>query len=373
QLSSTFSQASGFPYGSLPGYTANNSAPDPLLQPEFVKAWEVGMELSLLRNRIGIDATYFHQNNTDQIIPISVSSATGFTSATVNAASFINRGIELDLKLTPLVKLGDVDISFKGNATYNNSEVTSVYEGLDEVFVGGYNNFAANYVIKGYPAYVFKATDYLRDDEGHIIVNGDDGMPATDPNNKIYGRTLPLWIVGLNPTVSWKGLTFSVLGEYRGGHTVFHGSGPEMAWTGISKATALNHRERFVMPNSVYEDPNSPGHYVANTDITVSNVNDFFIGVYSDVASNFLTSAASWRIREASISYDLPARIFGNGRIVKGASVSLTGRNLFLWVPKTNEYSDPDFNFTTTNAGGVQTTQINPPIRTFGASVNVRF
>ena len=371
-LSSTFGQASGFPYGSLPGFTAGNSAPDPLLKPEFVKAFEFGVELSLFKNRVGIDATYFHQDNTDQIIPISVSSATGYTSATVNAASFVNKGFEIDLKLTPLVRLGEVDITFKGNATYNTSEVTKVYEGLDEIFVGGYNNFAANYVVKGYPAYVFKATDYLRDEEGHIIVD-QHGFPSADPNNKIFGRTLPLWIVGLNPSVSWKGLTFSVVGGYRGGPTVFHGSGPEMAWTGISKATALNHRERFVMPNSVYEDPNSPGHYIPNTNVTVTNVNDFFIGVYSDVATNFLTSAASWRIREASLSYDLPNRLFGSGKVLKGASVSLSGRNLFLWLPKTNEYSDPDFNFTAANASGVQTTQINPPVRTYGATVNFRF
>jgi len=144
-----------------------------------------------------------------------------------------------------------------------------------------------------------------------------------------------------------------------------------MAWTGISKATAVNHRERFVFPNSVYEDPSNPGKYIANTNSTIANVNDYFTGPFRDVATNFLTSGASWRIREVSIGYELPTRMLGKG-VIKGVSITLTGRNLFLFLPKSNEFSDPDFNFTTGNASGVGTSQINPPIRTFGASVNVR-
>ena len=177
----------------------------------------------------------------------------------------------------------------------------------------------------------------------------------------------------MNPTVSWKNLTFSILGEYKGGHTAFHKIGDDMALTGVSIATAVNHRERFVFPNSSYEDPLNPGKYIANTDVTLSNVNNFFTGVYRDVASNFLTSAAAWRLREASISYDLPKKVLGNGKLIKGVSLAVTGRNLYLWLPKSNVYSDPDFNFSTGNTSGVGTSQINPPTRTFGASAVFTF
>ncbi|MDZ4794160.1 MAG: SusC/RagA family TonB-linked outer membrane protein [Bacteroidota bacterium] len=371
-LAATFSQASGFPFSGLPGYTGNNSSPDPLLKPEFVKAAEVGFELGMLKNRINLEATFFTQDNTDQIIPIRVSDATGYTTATVNAASFTNRGVEIDLRLTPLVKLGKANIDFKANATYNTSEISSVFAGLDEVFAGGFDNFAANYVVKGQPAFIFKATDWKRDDLGRVIVDRTTGYPDVDPSPKNFGRTMPTWIVGLNPSFSWKGLVVSVLGEYKGGHFAYHGIGEAMAWTGISKQTAVNHRERFVFPNSVYEDPNNAGKYLENTNIQIANVNDYFTGPFRDVATNFLTSAAAWRIREVSIGYEVPARLFGKS-FIKGVSVALTGRNLFLFLPESNEFSDPDFNFTTGNASGVSTSQINPPVRTFGASINLRF
>jgi hypothetical protein len=177
----------------------------------------------------------------------------------------------------------------------------------------------------------------------------------------------------LNPSVSWKGLTFSIVAEYKGGHYAYADIGQAMAWTGVSAATAANHRERFVFPNSVYEQTPGQKDYVNNTDITIANVNDFYTGVYRDVASNFIVSAASWRIREVSLSYKFPESIFGNQKVIKGVTFTVNARNLFLFLPKTNVYTDPDFNFTATNSSGVSTSQINPPTRIIGANISVTF
>ncbi|MBC7915139.1 MAG: TonB-dependent receptor, partial [Pyrinomonadaceae bacterium] len=372
-LAATFSQPLGFPFGSLPGYTANNTTYDANLEPEFIETIEAGIEAGFLDGRINLEATYYNQNNDNQIIPISVSSATGYTSANVNAASFINKGIELDLKLTPLVKLGGVNIEFRANATLSDSEIKSVYEGLNELAIGGFVA-AGNFAIKGSPAFVIKATDYLRDPQGRIIVNATTGFPTTDPNTKTYGRTLPKWILGLNPSASWKGISFSTLLEYKGGHYAYHGIGSDMAWTGVSAATAQNNRERFVMPNSSINTGTAEAPvYVANTSVAVSNTNDFFIGAFNNTASNFLTSAAAWRLREASLGFAVPQRFLAKQGVIKGMNIALTGRNLFLWVPKTNEFQDPDFNFTSENTAGISDSQINPPTRIFGGNVTITF
>jgi len=369
-LQAVFGQASGFPYGTLPGYTAGNTTYDRLLEPETIESVEFGIETGFLDGRFNVEATYYTQQNDNQIIPINISSATGYTSANLNAASFVNKGVELDLRITPLVELGDVNVEFRGNASYNTNKVNSVYEGLDELSIGGYTN-AGNYVINGYPAYVIRATDYVRDEQGRVIVDANTGLPTQDPNTKIFGRTLPTWTVGLNPSVNWKGLNLSVLFEYKGGHYAYHDIGNAMAWTGVSEATASNNRERFIFPNSVIMGED--GNYVPNTSVTVNNPQNFYTGVYRTVATNFITSAASRRLRELAISYDLPTSLIGRQNVVKGVSLSLTGRNLFLWLPETNVYTDPDFNFTTGNTTGVTNSQINPPTRIFGGSVSVTF
>ena len=83
------------------------------------------MELGFLKNRINVEGTYFYQNNTNQILQVSQSSTTGYTSGLANAAAFKNYGVEMDLGLTPLVNIGKGRIDLKINATYNNNKVTS--------------------------------------------------------------------------------------------------------------------------------------------------------------------------------------------------------------------------------------------------------
>ncbi len=383
-LAATFGQSSGFPFGSLPGYTAGNTSYDPLLKPEFTNNKEIGIQMSFLKNRIEVEATAYRQKNTNQIIAVSTSVATGYSSALLNAASFINEGLEFDLKLTPLIKLGDVRVNFRANASLNNSEVISIFPGLDNIGIGGLVT-AGNYAFVGQPAFVWQASDYKRDSaSGLIIVDKVTGAPSLDPVNKIYGRTAPKWIVGLTPSVSYKGVTFSVVGEYKGGHQAYSGLGPDMAWTGVSAATAQNNRERFVFPNSGIDD--GTGKIVPNTNVVLGDVESFFTGTYRDVRSNFLFSAASWRIREVSLQYELPASLFNTQKFFKGASVAVNARNLALFLPTSNQYVDPDFStsagttstsntngISSTNTNGYSNSQVNPPTRIIGFNFTVRF
>lgn len=370
ELSPLFGVGGGFPFGTIAGYTAANSVTDPLISPEFITNKEVGLELSLFKNKVSLGVSYYDNDMDDQLVSVAVSSATGYTSTKVNAASFTNNGVEFDLGLTPLVKMGDWKVNINANASYNNSNVTGIYPGLDRVFVGGFGN-AANYALEGYPAMVFMVRDYNRDNEGRIIVDRSTGLPTVNPTLVRKGRTAPTWTGGITPTISWKGVSLTVVAEYKTGHIGYGRIGSEMAWTGVSAATAYNGRERFVIPNSVYEDPANPGKYLVNNNITINDVTDFYTGIYRQAETNFLYDASSWRIREASLSYDLPKKWFGNSKFIKGGSISVNGRNLFLWVPKSNQYTDPDFNFDGGNSNGVTTSSINPPTRTMGFSVNL--
>jgi outer membrane receptor protein involved in Fe transport len=49
------------------------------LKPEMTISREIGLEMSFLNNRFGFDASYYHTNTVDQIIPVAVSLATGYS------------------------------------------------------------------------------------------------------------------------------------------------------------------------------------------------------------------------------------------------------------------------------------------------------
>ena len=367
-LESTFGVAGGFPYGSLPGFTASNNINNPNIRPEIVESFEGGFELSFLQSRVSLDATYYYQNNNDQIIPVGISQATGYTSALLNAARFYNKGFEFDVRLTPLLKFGKFTWNFSGNLTTNDSKVQSVYEGLDELSVGN-----TAYVIKGYPAYTHRLVDWLRDSAtGKVIIDPLSGYPSQSPTSSIFGRTLPKYIIGLNTDLSWNGIGLKVVAEYRGGNYIYNAVGSALGFTGIDHLSATNARQRFVFPNSVYWDGSK---YVDNNTIVVTNAHYDFLqaGRFRNTQTNYYTSAAFWKLREVVLSYDLPQRWLANGKVIKKASVALIGRNLVMLRPKTNEWTDPEFSNTTGNAIGTTDIGQTPPTRIFGFNVNLTF
>jgi TonB-linked SusC/RagA family outer membrane protein len=367
-LENTYGLGTGFPFGTLSGYTSANLVRLPAYKPEFVKNKEAGIEIGLLKNRVNVEATVYSQDNSNQIVDVQYSAATGFTSARLNAAAFVNKGLELDLRLTPLVKIHNVSIDFKANYTYQDNKVSKIIQGVDQLGIGN-----GNYVIVGKPAYTFQLTDYVRDDQGRVIVSATSGLPTVDPVIKPFGRTQPKHLLGLNLSVNWKDLTFSAVADYRGGAQIYTGGiGTGMDFAGISERSAQNHRQPYIMPNSSYFDGTK---YVANTNIYMisGGYNFYSVAVNTSANTNYLVSGDFWKIREASISYNMPARWFGfTKNAVKGATFTLSGRNLFMFLPKTNEWTDPEFSNTTGNAQGISGLDNTPTTRIFGATLNIQ-
>jgi len=382
-LQATYSQPNGFPFGSNGGFTANNVIPSANLEPEFVNTKEVGLEVGFLKNRINFEATYFNQNNTNQVLNVSRSWTTGYTTEVANAADFKNYGVEMDLGLTPLIKVGKGRIDLKINATYNNNKVTRTL-GNVPVVIGGSSGFIQNSVssptvnniaVVGMPAFAFQLTDYLRDSAtGKVIVDPVTGYPSQAPDLVIKGRTLPLWVVGVTPSYSVGNFSISMTWDYKGGHDFFSGLGSDADFAGISARSAEYGRQRFVFPNSVYLQN---GKYVPNTSIQVQDGNSgFWTGATTNsaIATNYFSSAAAWRLRELNISYNLPLKWFGNGKYIKRVTVSAVGKNLLLFVPKSNQWGDPEFNYSTTgNTFGIASSFQSPASRMFGGSLTVQF
>lgn len=366
-LESNFSQIGGFPYGSTPGYSANGQINNKDIRPELVESYEFGGEFSFLDNRISLDAAYYYQNNNDQVIGIQISQSTGYTSAVLNAARFYNKGLEFDLRLTPFLKFGKFNWNVSANLTTNDSKVLSVYGDLNELSIGN-----TSYVIKGYPAYTHKLFDWLRDDQGRVIVDEVTGYPKQNTAQTIFGRTNPKYIVGVNTDLNYNGFSLKLVAEYRGGNFIYNNVGADLGFTGTDRLSATNDRQRFVFPNSVYWDGSK---YVENTSIVVTNAHYDFLqaGRFRNTQTNYYTSAAFWKLREVVLSYDIPSKWLGNGKIVKKASVALIGRNLLTLRPKTNWWTDPEFSNTTGNAVGTTTIGQTPPTRIFGFNVNVTF
>ncbi len=288
---------------------------NPLLKPELTQEIEAGIELSFFRNRIHLEVNAYQSNTKDQTIPATISFATGFASAYINAGELQTQGIETDLKLTPVLSLGDLDWNMTVSYAYNTSEVLSILEGLDELPIGD-----VSYAIVGEQFPAIKVTDVKRDPAGHIIVDAITGFPIKDPALKFKGHGNPNHILGIVNTFNFKGLNLNVVADYRSGNLIYNAVGNQIDFPGISWHSAQNGRQNFVIPNSVIET--SPGVFVNNTNVITRSAARYLWNNsdYYNSQITYLTSAAFWKLREVSLSYDVPVQNILGGAI-KAAQV----------------------------------------------------
>jgi TonB-linked SusC/RagA family outer membrane protein len=367
-LQNSFS-VGAFPYGNLPGYSIDDQLKDPKIKPEFVLSKELGFELAMFRNKVRVEANVYQQDNTDQIIDISVPTSTGYTSSKVNAASFVNKGFEVELGLTPLLNLGKLKIDFKTNYTFQENKVTKVYDGLPQISIQGLAQVVAK---EGLPAFALNLIDYNRDPQGRVIVDVNTGVPSLAGARKIYGQTLPKHILGLSPTFTYGDISLSLLFEYRGGNFIYNDIGQDLVFNGIAASTVQYGRQPFVWPNSVVL---RNGKYESNTNIYTrsGNANLYTGSAFNAVESAYYTSADFWKLRELAMSYNFPQSVLGTQKVFKAVSVAFIARNIAMWLPKSNQYTDPEFSITTGNATGINTTAQAPPTRSMGVTFNFTF
>jgi len=369
--------AYGFPYGSLAGYTVGNGLVQTGLKPEITKGYEFGFDLNLFKDRFVSNVTWFSTKTDNQTVPTAISPTTGFTNLLTNAGQTGSRGLEVTAHFTP-IRTKDWSVTVGGNYTYLDNTVNFIRSDLTKLPLSS-SGSGASYAVAGQAFPVIEGFDYKRDKEGHVIVNSITGLPTKSDTISILGNAVPKHKLGIDGTVQYKNFHLSVLFDYRGGYKTFNGMGTELDWSGTGYRTAVYNRQSFVFPNSVIEDASKPGTYVKNTSVAIANGNGNN-GFWTDdvnrgVTSNYVTNGAFWKLREIALAYDLPASLLAKTKGIKGVTISVQGRNLFIWLPKDNIYTDPEYSDAGADSNGIGLTGLGqtPPSRYYGGTITVRF
>lgn len=368
-INTKFVSGSGFPFGSEPGYVNSTLLPNPDIKPEIVTEKEIGFEYGVLNNRITGSVALYNAKTKDGIVFAQVSRASGFASNLVNAANTQNKGIEIESKFN-VIKKRSLSITFGVNWSHNKNIVQNINGELTELQVGGSNGNAFAVVNQPYP--VIKSRDWVRDSaSGKVIVDPITGLPSRDPNLKILGNAVPVDIVGLTGSITWKQFSLSITADYRGGYKIFNSVGQFLDFTGVTSTTAATGRQHFVFPNSVVL---KDGKYVDNTStLTDDATYNFWPGLYNTVGYNYVVNAAAWKLREVVLSYEIPQSVLKGTHFIKKATFTVSGRNLLMIRPKSNVWTDPEFSEGTDNAVGRTSINQLPPTRIFGASLSINF
>lgn len=375
------------PFGGA-GVASNNSQlANRNLEPERSKSYEVGIEADLFNRRFGFDVSYYNTRTENQITPVPVSNATGFITKFLNAGIVENEGVEVLLRLTPILS-ENFNWNMTVNWSRNRNEVLELTEGIDNLQLASLQGGVSINAAPGQPYGAIRGRDYIYDDQGNRVVGSNGYYLRTQTSNEIIGNIQPDWTGGVSNTFSLGNVSLNFLVDVQKGGDIFSLDTWYGFATGIyDQSVGLNElgnpRRNTIENGGGVILPGVTGTvtFDDNGDYTVTDTApnttraraDYFanpFGYARDANKGHVYDASFVKLREASLSYVLGEKIIGNMPI-NNASVSLVGRNLWI-IHKNIPYSDPEAGLSAGNIQGYQSGAY-PSFREIGASIKFNF
>jgi TonB-linked SusC/RagA family outer membrane protein len=336
----------------------NTTQPFNELKPELINSMEVGANIRVWDDRIGLDLTYYNIESKDQFIRLPAPSGSGYSSYFVNAGLIENKGIEAVLDITPVLTS---KFSWKTTFNYsrNRNKVVETHPDLtDPIFTGASEGYRSLFEAGGMigDVYVFK---YRRDEQGRILLD-DNNSPLKTQTEEYAGNLNPDYILGWNNSFALNNfsLNFLIVGKFGG--VAFSQTESMLDGAGVSQRTADARDAGGVFGDFVRESDNAP----------VSSVDPETwyraIGDRNGIGESYVYDRTNIRLSQFAFSYNFS---WSRGKVP--TTLSLVGQNLFFL--RLDAPFDPDLAMNTTrNSESLDNFNL-PVTRTVGVNLKVTF
>ena len=363
------------PIGGVNGYELAGNLGNRNLKPERTTEYELGFESNFYKKRINLDVSLYHKKTTDLLFSRPLAGSTGFSSQTDNILDLQNRGIEVVLNIVP-VKTEDFQWNFTTTFTKNISKVLDIAYQLPNLTLA--SMYGVNFVAeKGKPLGTFTAYTPKLTPDGRPIVVGTTGYYATDAEQSNVGTSQRDFVMGFNNNFKYKNFTLGCSVDWKQGGQMYSYTKRINEFSGNGIETTFNDRNPYIIPNSVVEVKDAAGKitYAENTTpMTTSKVTSFWnTSSNPGIEAGQIIDKTFVRLRDVFISYSVPNSLTHQLKL-SNASISLYGKNLFMWTPNSNPYVDPELS---TYGDGLLSEAgefaSNPSQRSYGASLKLTF
>lgn len=284
-------------------------------------------------DRVSFDAQYYHKSSWNLLMSVPYSGTTGHSSGYANIASMTNQGMDLEIEID-LLHTKDFYWSIGGNVNYNKNEITKLYRGLDEL---SFPLQSLKYQVGKPSSLVYTqiraGVDPADGSPMWYDLNGNLTKTYSDDIMQFNGwDTNSPWSGGFNTNFSWKGLGFSA----------------DFSWIG-ERWIFIDERYYTMNPTDMLLRSNFEKKMM-NIWTTPGQVTDIpkYGTPYRHDSSRF-SNASFLRLKNVSISYNLPAKWLEATRVISSAKVYVTGRNMLTF---TNfEGYDPEVGYGNATSG----------------------
>ena len=371
--SGQFNTGGTFPFNGQLAFSGPNTLPNVNLKPENQANYEVGLELGFFKNRLTLDATYYKNITTDQIIALLVPSSTGYSRSMTNLGQISNTGFELEIGAKIIRHKG-----FRWNLNYNFSTNETIIDELGEGIDVYTLSSAFNGLLVGasegesiglYGNRFARAVDADGNTiEDQILVN-NNGLRFEGDNARL-GNIFPDFTMGLTSVFAYKGWSLSTTFDWKEGGIMFSNTVSSLRTSGLAAETAVDRDNLFIDPNTFVD--NGDGTYSENT-TAIPSVQQYWSNYSANrIHESSVFDATYIKWRELGLSYN-----FNPKQLKKlpfnSLRIGVQGRNLAVFntsVP----HIDPETNLfgSGSNGAGIEYNGL-PSTRSVGFNVQVKF
>ena len=366
-------------YQSLFGYSASYNdlgAVYPSTFGNLLFSWEkqtlydVGIDFSVLGNRVSGSIGYYNKNTNDLLQSVPLSTTTGHSSQTQNVGEVENKGFEIELS-ADVLKLGDFTWNIYSNYATNDNKVLKLAQradGTDINLDGSYNSTRVgmpldSWYIRGW-AGVDPATGdplYYKGGLGNEAPPYAGSMEVVNSysaaSQAFQGNRIPTYSGGLGTRLTYKNFYIDGNLYFAGGHKVFE------RWNWYSESSSLLSVRYYQGSQKLMNRWQKPGDI---TDVPRMRYSTSTSGTGSGTTTRFLNDGDFVRLRDLAVGYSLPKSI-ADRLGFDNVGFSVRGVNLFTWTKDPDLLVDPEIR----SAGSWEI--YTPPLKSISVGLNLKF
>ncbi|MDE3741163.1 SusC/RagA family TonB-linked outer membrane protein [Maribacter polysaccharolyticus] len=377
EINSVFTTTTGL-WNNVNGASAPSSLYDlNSIRPQSADTYEVGLQGILFKKRLTFDVSYYTKDMYNLLKYAPVTAASGYTSNYINTdEERARRGWEVALTARPIDKE-----DWQWDLSMNWSTYKEVYTKLDPLYSTEKPWIKENARVD---AYVGKEFLKVPETGENIYSNGRIQRSAY---STVFGYSDPDWLWGVNSTLQYKNLSLFVsMDGVVGG--LMNTRTESYMWQSGGHPDSVTEERALDVATPGSENYIGDGVMVVSGDVSFDTdgniLEDTRAFAPNDVPTTYLRAvkdlhnSSAWggsgttadayektffKLREVSLTYNVPNRVLEGWGPIKNASISFIGQNVLLWA-KDFKYSDPD--------GGREDFS-DPSVRYLGANIKLSF
>jgi len=338
------------------------------IRPSLTTSWEIGTDLRLF-DLLGLEFTYYVDDNKDKILTLDIDPTTGFSSYQINAGKIQRKGFEASISATPF-RGGSSGFNWDVALNFgrNRSMVLELADDIQTYLASTQRNDTRLEHRVGKEWGMLVGRMWNRDDAGNVIV-GSNGIPTYSTNME-RGTIQPDYTGGLFNNVSYKNFNLSFSLDFQNGGlfhslTKMYGLGTGLHENTVGVNDQGHDWRDFPSAGGGILVPGVQADGSPNTTYIPAR-SYFYTALQRDNINQMVLDGSYLKLREVRLGYEFPKAWLGN--FIKGANFGIIVSNAWLIYAPAKEYGiDPSELENTWYEGG----QL-PSTRTTGFNLRVR-